>query len=196
MPRPPFSHYLAQYPRNPTEESSASWVRSFEAGAGPAITLLCPCPSVCAPQLASKPPATRPCNTTRCTVSFRSHPPAEQRGYEVTRGKVVCCERPARQWHARGQGFKSPQLHQAQRISSAPAQGRLPEICQSLTARVGQDTVSADRFRQLGNSRREYRRPRRQTGMDVEGILPPDRVAAITCGHHPFGMRFDLPGLG
>ena len=32
--------------------------------------------------------------------------------------------------------------------------------------------------------------------MDVEGILTPDRVAAITRGHHPFGMRFDLPGLG
>ena len=61
-------------------------------------------------------------------------------------------------WHARGQGFKSPQLHQAQRIGRTPAQGHLPEICQSLTARVGQDTVSADRFRQLGNSRREYHR--------------------------------------
>ena len=116
-------------------------------GPGPAITLLCPCPGVCAPQLASKPPATRPHNTTRCTVSLRSHPPAEQRGYEVTRGKVVCCERLARQWHARGQGFKSPQLHQAQRIFSLPSEHHLPEICQSLTARVGQDPVSADRFR-------------------------------------------------
>jgi len=115
--------YLAQCPRNPTEESSAPGVRSFEAGAGPAITLLCPCPGVCAPQLASKPPATRPHNATRCTVSRRSHPPAEQRGYEVTRGKVVCCERLARQWHARGQGFKSPQLHprsEADRASAVP----------------------------------------------------------------------------
>jgi quercetin 2,3-dioxygenase len=44
-----FSHYLAQYPRNPTRESSAPGVRSFEAGASPAVTLLCPCPGVCAP---------------------------------------------------------------------------------------------------------------------------------------------------
>jgi hypothetical protein len=50
-------------------------------------------------------------------------------------------------WHARGQGFKSPQLHQAQRHFHSRAERHLPEICQSLTARVGQDTVSADRFR-------------------------------------------------
>jgi hypothetical protein len=53
-------------------------------------------------------------------------------------------------WHARGQGFKSPQLHQAQRISRTPVQGRLPEICQSLTDRVGKDTMSADRFGYFG----------------------------------------------
>jgi hypothetical protein len=53
-------------------------------------------------------------------------------------------------WHARGQGFKSPQLHQAQRISTSPAQGRLPEICQSLTDRVGKNTMSADRVRYFG----------------------------------------------
>jgi hypothetical protein len=28
-------------------------------------------------------------------------------------------------WHARGQGVKSPQLHQAQPISRSPAQGRV-----------------------------------------------------------------------
>ena len=56
-------------------------------------------------------------------------------------------EEPETAWHARGQGFKSPQLHQAQRIGRTPAQGRLPEICQSLTDRVGHDTMSADRFR-------------------------------------------------
>ena len=50
----------------------------------------------------------------------------------------------------KGSGFKSPQLHQAQRIDRTPAQGRLPEIRQSLTARVGQDTVSADRLGNLG----------------------------------------------
>jgi len=126
-------------------------VRSFEAGAGagPAITLLCPCPGVCAPQLASKPPATRPHNTTRCTVSRRSHPPAEQRGYEVTRGKVMGCERLARQWHARGQGFKSPQLHQAQRIGSTPTQGRLSADCQQITPCGRNNALSAARFRRL-----------------------------------------------
>jgi hypothetical protein len=43
---------------------------------------------------------------------------------------------------ARGQGFKSPQLHQAQRIDRAPAQGRLPEICQK-TRPVAAGTLSA-----------------------------------------------------
>jgi hypothetical protein len=38
---------------------------------------------------------------------------------------MLRCERLARQWHARGQGFKSPQLHQAQRIGSTPIQGGL-----------------------------------------------------------------------
>jgi hypothetical protein len=33
-------------------------------------------------------------------------------------------------WHARGQGFKSPQLHQAQRISRLHSERHLPEICQ------------------------------------------------------------------
>jgi hypothetical protein len=33
-------------------------------------------------------------------------------------------------WHARGQGFKSPQLHQAQRIFSLRSERHLPEICQ------------------------------------------------------------------
>ena len=31
-------------------------------------------------------------------------------------------------WHARGQGFKSPQLHQAQRIGSTPARAVCPQI--------------------------------------------------------------------
>src|SRR5512132_413986 len=97
---------------------------------------------MCAPELASKLPATRPHNTTRCTVSLRSHPPAEQRGYEVARGKVVGCEWLARQWHARGQGFKSPQLHQAQPISSLRSERHLPEICRK-TRPVAARTLSA-----------------------------------------------------
>jgi hypothetical protein len=91
-------------------------VRSFEAGAGPTITLLCPCPGVCAPQLASKLPATRPHNATRCTVSRRSHPPAErrshppaeQRGYEVTRGRWCVVSGWLVNGMQGGQGFKSP----------------------------------------------------------------------------------------
>jgi hypothetical protein len=80
-------------------------------------------------------------------VSPRSYLSAEQQKDEVTHGSVLRRKRLARQWHARGQGFKSPQLHQAQRISRSPAQGRLPETCQSLTDRVGKNTMSADRFR-------------------------------------------------
>src|SRR5215211_864035 len=39
-------------------------------------------------------------------------------------------ELPAHRWHARGQGFKSPQLHQAQRIFHFRPEHYLPEICQ------------------------------------------------------------------
>ena len=45
----------------------------------------------------------------------------------ATRGSARRRELPAHRWHARGQGFKSPQLHQAQRNGSTPTQGRLPE---------------------------------------------------------------------
>jgi hypothetical protein len=55
-------------------------------------------------------------------------------------------------WHARGQGFKSPQLHQAQRIGSTPAQGRLSADCQQVTPCDGLNTLSADRFGRLGRS--------------------------------------------
>jgi predicted ATPase len=54
-------------------------------------------------------------------------------------------------WHARGQGFKSPQLHRAQRFPRSPAQGRLPENCQSLTISDWQSTLSADRLSRLGS---------------------------------------------
>ena len=47
-------------------------VRSFDARAGSAITLLPPYPGVYAPELASKPPATRPHDTTRCTVPLEA----------------------------------------------------------------------------------------------------------------------------
>jgi hypothetical protein len=36
-------------------------------------------------------------------------------------------------WHARGQGFKSPQLHQALRVSRHRSERRLPAICQQMT---------------------------------------------------------------
>jgi hypothetical protein len=59
---------------------------------------------------------------------------------------VLRCERLARQWHARGQGFKSPQLHQAQRIRRTPTQGRLSADCQQITLCDGRSTLSVDRF--------------------------------------------------
>ena len=64
---------------------------------------------------------------------------SETQGFEVA----------ARAWHARGQGFKSPQLHQAQRISRTPAQGRLSADCQQITPCGGNNALSAARFRRL-----------------------------------------------
>jgi hypothetical protein len=55
-------------------------------------------------------------------------------------------ERPARLWHARGQGFKSPQLHQAQHIGSTAAQGRLSADCQQITSSERWNALSADPF--------------------------------------------------
>ena len=134
-------------------------MRSFEAGAGPAITLLCPCPGVCAPQLASKPPATRPHNATRRTVSRRSHPPAEQRGYEVTRGKVVCRERLARQWHARGQGFKSPQLHPRSEALSPLDRPRIARLGQQIGSNLFSKADPIVRRGRDAGGRRQCRRP-------------------------------------
>jgi len=65
------------------------------------------------------------------------------------RGGALRREPPAHQWHARGQGFKSPQLHQAQRIGRAPAQGRLSADCQQITPCGGNNALSAARFRRL-----------------------------------------------
>jgi hypothetical protein len=62
---------------------------------------------------------------------------------------MLRCERLARQWHARGQGFKSPQLHQAQRIGRTPAQGRLSADCQQITPCGRNNALSAARFRRL-----------------------------------------------
>ncbi len=49
-------------------------------------------------------------------------------------------EPPAHQWHARGQGFQSPQLHQAQRITHH-SERRLPAICQQMTQSVRIDAL-------------------------------------------------------
>jgi hypothetical protein len=77
------------------------------------------------------------------TTTHRLYCPGAMACYvRVCGGAVVGIPR----WHARGQGFKSPQLHQAQRHSSTPAQGHLPEICQSLTSCVRLNTLRADRF--------------------------------------------------
>jgi hypothetical protein len=66
-----------------------------------------------------------------------------------TKGPARRCELPAHRWHARGQGFKSPQLHQAQRIDSIPAQGRLSAECQQITICDGHNTLSVGRFGRL-----------------------------------------------
>jgi hypothetical protein len=79
---------------------------------------------------ASNPPATKAHIATGCTVSLRCYLPADQRGPEATGGYGLGREWLARQWHARGQGFKSPQLHQAQHITHLRSERRLPEICQ------------------------------------------------------------------
>ena len=63
------------------------------------------------PRPASNPPATKPHFATDCTASLRRHQSADQRQQQGTYGYVLRHEPLARQWHARGQGFKSPQLH-------------------------------------------------------------------------------------
>jgi hypothetical protein len=60
---------------------------------------------------ASNPPAAKPHVATASIVSLHCNMGAERHRCEGTRGCVLRCEQLARQWHARGQGFKSPQLH-------------------------------------------------------------------------------------
>jgi hypothetical protein len=52
-------------------------------------------------------------------MSPQRHPLAGQRRCVGTRGGVVGWKWLARQWHARGQGFKSPQLHPSSEALSA-----------------------------------------------------------------------------
>jgi hypothetical protein len=70
--------------------------------------------------------------------------------WPAARGFVVGAVAGIPRWHARGQGFESPQLHQAQRTSCSSAQGRSPGICQSLTSCVWQNTLCVDRFASFG----------------------------------------------
>jgi hypothetical protein len=79
---------------------------------------------------ASNLPATRLHVASGCNVSLRFRRCADQHQQQGTYGYVLRHEPPARQWHARGQGFKSPQLHQAQRIFHLRSERHLPEICQ------------------------------------------------------------------
>ena len=67
----------------------------------------------------------------------------------ATRGCVGDVVAGIPRWHARGQGFKSPQLHQAQRIGSTPTQGRLSADCQQITPCGGNNALSVARFRRL-----------------------------------------------
>ena len=64
----------------------------------------------------------------------------------------------ARIWHARGQGFKSPQLHQAQRNSILRSEGRLSADCQQITPCDDDSTLSVDRFDRLRCSQDAYLR--------------------------------------
>jgi hypothetical protein len=66
--------------------------------------------------------------------------------WPATRGFVVGVLVGIPRWHARGQGFKSPQLHQAQRNDSTPNQGRLSANCLQITSREHESTLRADRF--------------------------------------------------
>src|SRR5215207_6769068 len=50
--------------------------------------------------------------------------------HPATQGFVVVATHWVPGWHARGQGFKSPQLHQAQRNFQTRSERHLPEICQ------------------------------------------------------------------
>jgi hypothetical protein len=76
--------------------------------------------------------------------------PVDLRELGGTAGDVWRSEATARPWHARGQGFKSPQLHQAQRISRPPTQGRLSADCQQITLSICRNTPSADRLGGFG----------------------------------------------
>jgi hypothetical protein len=62
-------------------------------------------------------------------------------------------------WHARGQGFKSPQLHQPQRVLRSRSWRRLPEICQRITKRARESTLSVDRIGRFWGALRPRLRP-------------------------------------
>jgi hypothetical protein len=132
-------------------------------------------PSVRA-QLASNLPATRPHITTASTVSLHCNLGAEQRLHEGMRGCVLRCEQLARQWHARGQGFKSPQLHQAQRIFDSA----LSVVCRRSPEKliVAARTLSA--LSGSGGARGPAQRPqnRRAAACGVLGrqgtVMPPE----------------------
>jgi hypothetical protein len=49
-------------------------------------------------------------------------------------------------WHARGQGFKSPQLHQPLRFHHSRSCGRVSANCQQIIKSVHWITLSAARF--------------------------------------------------
>jgi len=68
----------------------------------------------------------------------------------ATRGLVVGVVVGIPGWHARGQGFKSPQLHQAKYLSRSPAAGRLSADCQQVTSCDGCNTLSVDRSGDFG----------------------------------------------
>jgi hypothetical protein len=132
LPDPPLSHYPAQYSRPTSSEVSTAPEVPVGCGQGSGRWRRRPCTTA----------VQGPCQRFARNCATRNLAPPHLPmlgsafhlgGCVATGGSARRCELPAHRWHARGQGFKSPQLHQAQRIGRIPAQGRLPEICQDPT---------------------------------------------------------------
>src|SRR5215207_2926907 len=102
---------------------------------------------------ASNLPATRLHVASGCTVLLRFRRCADQRQQQGTYGYVLRHEPPARQWHARGQGFKSPQLHHHIAAGHSPelhsaaflAATRLSDSCHPRATRCWRRALSQGR---------------------------------------------------
>jgi hypothetical protein len=126
----PAGHRADRAPYRFPRSRSACRVRRVAVPLASAATV----PDQTAPSTASNPPATKPHIAADCTVRFgairllTSADGGRRVGYALRREWL------ARQWHARGQGFKSPQLHQAQRIFHSRSDRRLPATAANYAA--------------------------------------------------------------